>query len=107
MKWVFVAIVVAVVAGIVWQREYSQEARIAHAYDACMKQFGGTADKPPPAAAPATVDPTLADSLGKAMQDLVRGVTAGMSVSVCGTVRDACHADFDGAVCQNALAGFR
>jgi hypothetical protein len=106
MKWVFVAIVVAVVAGIVWQREYSKEARIAHAYDACMKQFGGTADKPP-AAAPAAVDPTLADSLGKAMQDLVRGVTAGMSVSVCGTVRDACHADFDGAVCQNALAGFK
>ena len=107
MKWVFVAIVVAVVAGIVWQREYSQDARIAHAYDACMKQFGGTADKQPPAAAPAKVDPTLADSLGKAMQDLVRGVTAGMSVSVCGTVRDACHADFDGAVCQNALAGFK
>ena len=107
MKWVFVAIVVAVVAGIVWQREYSQEARIAHAYDSCMKQFGGTADKQPPAAAPAAVDPTLADSLGKAMQDLVRGVTAGMSVSVCGTVRDACHADFDGAVCQNAIAGFK
>jgi hypothetical protein len=73
-----------------------------------MKQFGGAADKTPPAAGPATlVDPTLADSLGKAMQDLVRGVTAGMSGSVCGAVRDACRSDFDGAVCQNALAGFK
>ena len=106
MKWVAVAIVVAVVAGIVWQREYSQDARIARAYDACMKQFGGAVDKSPPAA-PAAVDPTLADSVGKAMQDLVRGVTAGMTGAVCGGVRDACRADFDGAVCRNALAGFK
>ena len=104
MKWIVAAIVVAVVAGIVWQRGYSQEARIAHAYDACIKRFGGKASAP---AAPAPVDPTLADALGKAMQDLVRGVTAGISDAVCGQVRDACRADFDGAVCQNALAGFK
>jgi hypothetical protein len=107
MKWIAVAVVVAVVAGIVWQREYSQEARIARAYDSCMKQFGGAADKPPPTPSPTPVDPTLAESLGKTMQDLVRGVTAGMSGAVCGAVRDACRSDFEGAVCQNAIAGFK
>ena len=107
MKWIFVAVVVAVVAGIVWQREYSQEALIERAYASCMKQFSGAADKPPPTPSPTPVDPTLAESLGKTMQDLVRGVTAGMSGAVCGAVRDACRADFDGAVCQNAIAGFK
>ena len=107
MKWIVAAIVVAIVAGIFWQREYSQEARIEHAYDACMKRFGGKADAPASTSSPAPLDPTLADALGKAMQDLVRGVTAGMSGAVCGAVRDACRADFEGAVCQNALAGFK
>jgi hypothetical protein len=106
MKWIAAAIVVAILVAIVWQREFSPEARIGRAYDACMKRFGGKADAPPQAVAPAPVDPVLADSLGKAMQDLVRGVTAGMSGAVCGAVRDACRADFDGAVCRNALAGF-
>jgi hypothetical protein len=106
MKWIAAAIVVAILVAVVWQRELSPEARIARAYDVCMKRFGGKADARAPAAAPAPVDPVLADSLGKAMQDLVRGVTAGMSGAVCGAVRDACRADFDGAVCQNALAGF-
>lgn len=103
MKWIAAAIVVAIAAAVVWQRHYSAEARIAHAYDACMKRFGGNAAPAP--ALPA--DATAADSLGKAMQDLVRGVTAGMSGAVCSGLRDACRADFDGMVCQNALAGFK
>ena len=80
MKWVAVALVVAIVGWLVWQREFSREARIERAYAACMKQFGGA----PEAKAPATVPPdaTLAESLGKAMQDLVKGVTAGMSGAV-------------------------
>ena len=41
------------------------------------------------------------------MTDLVRGVTSGMSGAVCGALRDACRADFDGVVCRNAIAGFR
>jgi hypothetical protein len=45
--------------------------------------------------------------MSRTMQDLVKGVTAGMTGAVCGAVRDACNADFDGAVCQNALAGFK
>jgi hypothetical protein len=30
-----------------------------------------------------------------------------MSEAVCGALRDACRADFDGVVCRNAIAGFR
>ena len=109
MKWAAVAAIgaaVAVVAWFVWDREFSREARIERAYASCMKQFGGAGDAK--AAAPAVApDGTLADSLGKAMQDLVKGVTSSMSSAVCGGVRDACRADFDGAVCRNALSGFK
>lgn len=104
-----VVAVVAVVGAIVWQAKYSREARVEAAYESCIRQFGGRHDAPKGSAAsepngPATV---TADSLGKSMQDLVKGVTAGMSGAVCGAVREACRADFEGAVCQNALAGFQ
>lgn len=107
-KVVVVVAVIAIAAALAWQRAYSHEARIERAYASCMKQFGGAApERGAPASPPAAQDPALADSLGRAMQDLVKGVTAGMSGAVCGAVRDACHADFEGAVCQNALAGFK
>ncbi len=84
------------------------EARIESAYESCIRQFGGSAPAQRPGVAPSRggSDPTLGESIGNAMQDLVKGVTAGMSGAVCGAVRAACRADFDGAVCQNALAGF-
>lgn len=104
-----VVIGAAIAAAIVWHRYYSQEAEIQRAYEACMAQFGGAKETPKGSAATTKPGepPTAADALGKAMQDLVRGVTAGMSGAVCGAVRDACHADFDGVVCRNAIAGFR
>jgi hypothetical protein len=105
-----VVVVIAIVAAIAWQQLYSREARIERAHASCLHQFGGapeTAKAPAPPAAPGNAPLALADSLGKAMQDLVKGVTAGMSGAVCGALRDACRSDFDGAVCQNALAGFR
>jgi hypothetical protein len=109
VKIVVLVVVVAIVAAILWQREYSREARIEHAYASCMKQFGGTVAPATATApkAPDTPDPTLAESMSRTMQDLVKGVTAGMTGAVCGAVRDACNADFDGVVCQNALAGFK
>ena len=107
MKWLVVAAVAAVVAWVLWDREFSREAKIERAYASCMKQFGGIPEtKTAAPAAPAT-ETTLADSLGQAMQDLVKGVTKGMSGAVCGAVRDACRSDFEGAVCRNALAGFK
>ena len=98
----------AIVAAIVWQTNYSRDARIERAYESCIRQFGGSAPAQRPGVAPSRggSDPTLGESIGNAMQDLVKGVTAGMSGAVCGAVREACRADFDGAVCQNALAGF-
>lgn len=105
---VAVVVAVAIVAAIAWQRVYSRDAQIERAYEACMAQFGGSATPPKAsAAAPANEPATTADAIGKAMQDLARGVTAGMSGAVCGAVRDACRADFDGVVCRNAVAGFR
>jgi len=105
------AVVAAGVAGaIVWQTQFSREAQIERAYDACIRQFGGPAPRQASAGtanASATGDGApLGESIGKAMEDLVRGVTAGMSGAVCGAVREACRADFDGAVCRNARAGF-
>ena len=41
MKWLVVAAVAAVVAWVVWDREFSREAKIERAYASCMKQFGG------------------------------------------------------------------
>lgn len=107
---ILVAIVVgvAIVAAIAWQRLYSQEARIERAYHACMARFGANRDVAGGAgsSAAASQAPDV-NGLDKAMQDLVHGVTAGMSKAVCGAVRDACRADFDGIVCRNAIAGFR
>ena len=100
---------VAIVAAIVWQTTYSREARIEAAYESCIRQFGGKPEGPKGSAGSAPNDRAagMAESLGKAMQDLVKGVTAGMSSAVCGAVREACRSDFEGAVCQNALAGFQ
>ena len=111
MKIVVLVVVLAIIAAVFWQRGYSREARVERAYASCMKQFGGAAPERPPSSAPgppaaSAPAPAPADPLGQAMRDLVKGVTAGMSGAVCGAVRDACQADFDGAVCQNALAGF-
>ncbi len=111
-RMLVLAVVAAGVAGaIVWQTRFSREAQIERAYESCLRQFGGNAlrqDTPGRTETHAAGSgPTLSDSLGKAMEDLVRGVTAGMSGAVCGAVREACKADFDGAVCRNALAGFR
>ncbi|MCC6379556.1 MAG: hypothetical protein IT519_12150 [Burkholderiales bacterium] len=107
---VVVAVLVgaAIVAAIAWQRLYSQEAQIERAYEACMTRFGGGKEGAKAATPPESGSQASgADALGKAMQDLVRGVTAGMSEAVCGALRDACRADFDGVVCRNAIAGFR
>ncbi len=108
---VVVVVAAAAIAGaIVWQTRYSREAQIERAYEACIRQFGGPAPRQASAGtanASATGDGApLGESIGKAMEDLVRGVTAGMSGAVCGAVREACRADFDGAVCRNARAGF-
>ena len=106
MKWLAAAVIAGILGYLVWDREFSRDAQIERAYASCMKQFGGNPDAKAAAPAPPP-GTTFADSLGKAMQDLVKGVTSGMSAAVCGGVRDACRADFEGAVCRNALAGFK
>ena len=111
-RMLVLAVVAAGVAGaFVWQTQFSREAQIERAYESCLRQFGGNAVRQATPGRTETVaagsGPTLTDSLGKAMEDLVRGVTAGMSGAVCGAVREACKTDFEGAVCRNALAGFR
>ena len=96
-------------AGEVRTPPFSREARIDAAYESCIRQFGGKPEGPKGSAGspPNGRANGMAESLGKAMQDLVKGVTAGMSSAVCGAVREACRSDFEGAVCQNALAGFQ
>lgn len=99
----------AVAGAIAWQTTYSREARIEAAYESCMVRFGGKSGPGKDADVPAQGDRAggAAESVGKAMQDLAKGVTASMSGAVCGALREACRTDFEGVVCQNALAGFR
>lgn len=99
---------VALVAVVLWRQFMSRDARIERAYEACMASFAS--------AAPATASPQLppsdataafAQSLGKAMTELVAGMTAGVSGTLCGALRDQCRANFDGAVCRAGLERFR
>ena len=87
------AVVAACVAGaIVWQTQFSREAQIERAYESCLRQFGGNAlgqatpGRTEPVAAGS--GPALTDSLGKAMEDLVRGVTAGQVLVLEWSVHD-------------------
>ena len=104
-------VVVAFVAAVgyfVWDRNYSQSGRIEIAYNACMKQFGATADKGKQDAGDKGPKgnesaSALAKSLGDAMTSIVQGVGG----AVCGTIKDSCTQDFNGKVCQAALNRFK
>jgi hypothetical protein len=102
-----IALLVAI-GYFVWDHYYSQSGRIEIAYQACIKQFGATADKGKPD--PGDQGPkgsesasSLAKSLGDAMASIVQGVRG----AVCGTIKDSCTQDFNGGVCQAALNRFK
>jgi hypothetical protein len=107
VKPILIVIVVAVVGWLVWERHFSRDARIDTAYRTCMKSFGGEADANGSAKAPPAKGDDPAAAIAKGMSDAMTSVLQGVGGAMCGAVRDACRRDFDGSICQAALARYR
>jgi hypothetical protein len=107
VKPILVVIVVAVVGWLVWERHFSRDARIDAAYRNCMKAFGGEAGTSGGVTAPPAKGDDPAAAIAKGMSDAMTSVLQGVGGAMCGAVRDACRRDFDGSICQAALARYR
>ena len=101
-------LVVAMLAAIgyfFWNHYYSQSGRVEIAYNACLKQFGATADKGQSDSG--ATGGEAASALAKGLGDAVASIVQGVGGAVCGTIKDSCTQDFNGKVCQAALSRFR
>jgi len=101
-------LVVAMLAAIgyfFWNHYYSQSGRVDIAYNACLKQFGATADKGQSDSG--ATGGEAASALAKGLGDAVASIVQGVGGAVCGTIKDSCTQDFNGKVCQAALSRFR
>jgi len=107
VKPILIVIVVAVVGWLVWERHFSRDARIDAAYRTCMKSFGGEAGTNGGATAPPAKADDPAAAIAKGMSDAMTSVLQGVGGAMCGAVRDSCRRDFDGSICQAALARYR
>lgn len=108
LKPLLIVVIVAVVGYLVWERHFSQGGRIETAYKACMREFGGGADK---AAADMKTQPPKGDdpaaAIAKGMGDALTSMLQGLGGAMCGAMKDACTRDFDGAMCQAALNRYK
>jgi hypothetical protein len=106
-----VLLVVAMLAAIgyfFWDHYYSRSGKVEIAYNACMKQFGGTAEKGKPDSGDKGANGNeAASALAKGLGDAVASIVQGVGGAVCGTIKDSCTQDFNGKVCQAALSRFR
>lgn len=107
MKPVLIALIVVVVGWLVWERHFSRDARIDSAYRSCMKAIGGDAAAGGSAKAPPAKSEDPAAAIAKGVTDALTSVMQGVGGAMCGAVRDACRRDFDGSICQAALARYR
>jgi hypothetical protein len=99
-----VAIVVAL-GWLVWERHFSRDARIDRMHAACMREFGAVAEESTRAPdALAGKDGNPAAAIAKGATDALTSLRQGVGSAVCGMARDACTRDYDGQVCQAALA---
>jgi len=101
-------LIVAMLAAIgyfFWDHYYSHSGKVEIAYNACMKQFGATADKGKPDSGAKGGESALA--LAKGLDSAVASIVQGVGGAVCGTIKDSCTQDFNGRVCQAALSRFR
>jgi hypothetical protein len=101
-------LVVAMLAAIgyfVWDHYYSRSGKVEIAYNACMRQFGATADRGRPDSGGKGGE--AASALTKGLGDAVASIMQGVGGAVCGTIKDSCTQDFNGTVCQAALSRFR
>jgi len=107
VKPVLIALVVVVVAWLVWERHFSRDARIESAYRACMKELGAEEKGNGAAKAPPAAGDDAAAAIAKGVTDALTSLKQGVGGAMCGAVRDACVRDFDGSICQAALARYR
>jgi len=107
VKPVLIVLIVAVVGWLVWERHFSRDARIESAHRACMSAFGGNADAGDGAKAPPAKGNDAAAAIAQGVADALTSMRQGVGGAMCGAVRDACTRDFDGSICQAALARYR
>jgi hypothetical protein len=105
LKPALVVVIVVVLGWLVWERHFSRDARVDRMHAACMREFGGATDDSPTAPdARAGKDDGPAAAIAKGAADALTSLRQGVGSAVCGMARDACKRDYDGQVCQAALA---
>jgi hypothetical protein len=105
LKTALIVVIVVVLGWLVWERHFSRDARIGRMHAECMREFGASADdstRAPDARAGKDSDP--ASAIVKGAADAMTSLRQGVGSAVCGMARDACRRDYDGQVCQAALA---
>ena len=105
LKTALVVVIVVVLAWLVWERHFSRDARIDRMHTACMREFGATTHESTSAPdARAGKDDGPAAAIAKGASDALTSLRQGVGSAVCGMAKDACRRDYDGTVCQAALA---
>lgn len=104
-KAILVMTIAAVLGYLVWERHFSPSARIEAAYNACMKEFGASADRAKAGTEPKRNDP--ASAIAKGMSDALTSMVQGVSGALCGKLRDTCTNNYDGMLCQAALNRYK
>lgn len=104
-KTALIVAIVVVLGWLVWERHFSRDARIDRMHVACLREFGASAEESTRAPdARAGKDDTPAAAIAKGASDALTSLRQGVGSAVCGMAKDACKRDYDGQVCQAALA---
>ena len=105
LKTALIVVIVVVLGWLVWERHFSRDARIDRMHATCMREFGTVAGDL--ASAPgvrAGTDDAPQAAIARGATDALTSLRQGVGSAVCGMARDACRRDYDGQVCQAALA---
>lgn len=90
----------------VWQKLYSNAARIERVCHACMMESTAAGDRMTVARAQratAHSDDDATAATTRSMGEIMQGLVQGVSAARCGATRGACTTDFDGSVCRAAV----
>jgi glucose-6-phosphate dehydrogenase assembly protein OpcA len=111
LRAVALIVLLAAAGYFVWQHFFSKQARIEASYQACMKKVDGAMtqlqtniDQQLPMGKPAGAGEAVVQGMGQALGQAATGMVASAGSAMCGIIKDACAKDFDGPVCQAALA---
>jgi len=107
MKAVLIVVIMAVLGYLVWERHFSRGARIESAFNACLKELGASVEKSRDTSAPTQKGSDPAASIAKGVGDALTSMLQGMGDAMCGALKQTCTKDFDGQICQSALARYQ